>query len=349
MNEAAIPRVLPEISGAEADLANRLYGPSGRTRIEIGGKRFQVAFLPAFPAPFLPVLRLDLEIGERRAVLETETVPLPELLGYPEGGIDPRDIPPPVLRAYLEGVLGGLRERAARGLGLPIALAEAGPAEEGGPDPGSADQVLHLEVRAETPEAEGEAPVRARLHLAPEEYAALAGTRPEARPRDEDGAAWPVAVCFRVGSAALTVAECAGLEAGDIVLMAEDPMARGGIRLCAGDMGRPLWKATWHEGKITLEERCEEEIPMRDGEKQGGEAAGLDALEVRLSFELGGRTATLAELRGMSAGSVLEFPENPDARVAIRAGGKAIGTGSLIMIDGRAGVRVESLWEGTRP
>jgi type III secretion system YscQ/HrcQ family protein len=343
-----IPPAFPEISGAEADLANRLYGPSGRIRIAIGGKGYRVAFLPAFPAPFRPALRLALEIGERRAALEIETVPLPELLGYPEGGIDPRDIPPPVLRAYLEGVLGGLRERAALRLGRDIVLAGAGPAE-GASEPDSDGHVLHMEVEEDGPEAEAPAPVRARLHLAREEYADLAGALPEARPRDADGAGLPVAVCYRVGSAALTAAECAGLEAGDIVLAAADPMAQGGIRLCAGDKGRPLWKATWSEGKITLEEECEEDMPMGDEERRGGEAARLDALEVHLSFELGGRMSTLAELRGLSAGSVLEFPENPDARVSIRAGGKFIGTGSLIMVDGRAGVRVETLWEGARP
>jgi type III secretion protein Q len=74
----------------------------------------------------------------------------------------------------------------------------------------------------------------------------------------------------------------------------------------------------------------------------------LEALEVLLTFDLGGRMVTLGEIRGLAAGTVFELPENPDARVGIRVGGKPIGTGSLIMVDGRAGVRIESLWNGTK-
>jgi type III secretion system YscQ/HrcQ family protein len=343
-----IPPAFPEISGAEADLSNRLYGPSGRVRIEIGGKRFRAAFVPAFREPFRPALFAILEIGDRRGSLELETVPLPELLGYPEGGIDPGDIPPAVLRAYLEGLLGGLGERAGSRLGLRIGLAEAGPAKDR-PERDPADPILNLELEMDAPEGEAKPSLRARLQLAREEYAALAEALPRGMPRDGDGAKLHMAVRFRVGSADLTVAECSDLRAGDIVLLAEDPMARGGMRLCTGEKSRPLWKATWYEGRITLEEECGEDMPMGDGETQGSPAGGLDALEVRLTFDLGGRTATLAEIRGLAAGSVLELPENPDARLTIRAGGKAIGTGTLIMVDGRAGVRVESLWDGGRP
>lgn len=348
MTADRVPMAVPEISGAEAELANRLCALSGRIEAEIGGKRFRLAFPPAFEAPYRPALRVILGIGEGRAVLDLETVPLPELLGYPEGGLDPRDIPAPVLLAYLEGALGALRERAARRLGRDIVLAEAVPAG-GRAELDPADHVLHLEFHAAAPGGEAREPVRGRLHFAREESAALAAALPAAPPRGEDGAGPPVPIRFRVGCAALMAAECADLEAGDIVLLSEDPMARGGIRVCAGDPGRPLWKATWYEGKITIEEECEEDMPMGDAEPQGSGADRLEALEVRLTFDLGSRPASLAELRGLAPGSVLVLPENPDARVAIRAGGKAIGTGTLIMVDGRAGVRVDAIREGTGP
>jgi type III secretion protein Q len=193
--------------------------------------------------------------------------------------------------------------------------------------------------------------LRARLHLAGEDYAALVEALPAVRSGVEDWARLPLVMGFRVGSASLTAAECASLEIGDIILLAGDPMAKGGIRLCAGDRYRPLWKATWYAGQVMLDEECEEckeDRPMEDA-AQGGEPGKLDELEVQLTFDLGGRMATLGEVRGLSAGSILPLPENPDARVDIRASGKAIGTGSLIMIDGRAGVRVESLKDGGNP
>jgi type III secretion system YscQ/HrcQ family protein len=343
------PMAFPSVSRAEADLGNRLYGASGRVRIEIGGKRFRVAFVPAFRAPYRPALRAALAIGERPAVLDMETVPLPELLGYPEGGLDPRDIPPPVLRAYLDGVLGGLRERAGARLGRDIVLTEAGPWEEP-TEAEAAGPVLYLEVTPEAAALGGASePLRARLSLAQEDLMALAEALPQARPAGEERSELPVALHYRVGSACLKAAECAGLGLGDIILLDGDPIAKGGIRLCAGEEGRPLWKTTWHEGKITLEEECEEEMPLVNDEAQGSGSGRLDALEVKLTFDLGGRMAPLSEILALAAGSVLELPDNPDARVSIRAGGKAIGTGTLIMVDGRAGVRVESLREGAQP
>jgi type III secretion system YscQ/HrcQ family protein len=184
--------------------------------------------------------------------------------------------------------------------------------------------------------------------MAGEDYAALAEALPAVRSGAEDWARLPLVMGFRVGSASLTTAECASLEIGDIILLAGDPMAKGGIRLCAGDRYRPIWKATWYSGQVSLEEECKEDGTMEDAAR-GGEPGKLDELEVRLTFDLGGRSATLGEVRGLSAGSILPLPENPDARVDIRATGKAIGTGSLIMIDGRAGVRVESLKDGGNP
>lgn len=331
---------LPEVSGAEALLGNRVYGTSGKVRLDVEGKRYRVAFLPAFADAYRPALRLVFAAGDRRASLDLETLPLPELLGYPEG-LDPRGLPAEVLRAYLEGVLGDLLDRAGRLLGRPLGILEAGLADDGDWSAGT-DRTLHLVLEAE----EGHAPerLRARLHLANEEFSSLAEALPPVEPDPREWRALPLPVSFRVGAAALTVAECAELGLGDIILLADDPLAKGALRLCAGDKDRPLWTATWIDGKVSLEEEYTVEVANENAGAQGGAAGMLEALEVQLTFDLGSRTATLAEIRGLAAGAVLALPENPDARVGIRVGGKPIGSGSLIMLDGRAGVRVESLW-----
>jgi hypothetical protein len=43
-------------------------------------------------------------------------------------------------------------------------------------------------------------------------------------------------------------------------------------------------------------------------------------------------------------GTIVPLPDNPDGRVTIRVSGAEIGKGLLLMVDGRAAVRVESLW-----
>lgn len=350
MNETIARFAWPHITGEDAQLGNRLYGMSGRVALDVEGKRFRVSFLPAFRAPYAPSLRAVLGIEDRRAVLDLEQLPLPELLGFPGGGLDPRDLPAEVLRSYLEGVLGGVLDLAGRALGRPVSLVDAGLAAAAGdaPDGDAADadaRTVHLEFESEGPDAER---LRARLHLGPEEYAALAKALPQTAHAPEEWAGLPVPVRFRVGTAPLALGELEALGRGDIVLLAADPLAPGGMRMCAGDKDMPLWTATWSEGLVSIDKECEVEIEEKGG-SQGGDPDKLEALEVLLTFDLGGRMATLGEIRGLAAGTIFELPENPDARVGIRVGGKQIGTGSLIMVDGRAGVRVDSLWNGKQP
>ena len=349
MRDAYPALAMPEISGADALLGNKLYAKSGRVRVTVEGKTFRVAFLPAFPYPYRPSVMIQFAIEDRRAALDSESLPLPELLGYPEGGLQARDLPPEILRSYLEGVLGDFLDRTGRLLGKPIGLVDAGLAEPEAEDPIAA-RTLCLELTEEDASDGsrlGSEHLRVRLHLAEEDFAALVAALPEAGPAREEWADLPVAIRFRVGEAALTLADCGALGMGDIILLADDPLARGGMRLSAGDKDRPLWTATWNDGTISIEEGCNVDIEEKIG-SQGAGPENLEALEVLLTFDLGGRMVTLAELRGLAAGSVFPLPENPDARVGIRAGGKAIGTGSLIMVDGRAGVRVDSLWNGTQ-
>lgn len=348
MNETITRFAWPQITGEDAQLGNRLYGTSGRVSLELEGKRFRVVFLPVFHAPYSPALRVVMGIDNRRVVLDLERLPLPELLGYPGGGLDPRDLPAEVLRSYLEGLLGGLLDGAARLLGRPVSLVDAGCAE-GSEALWDVDAyVLHLELDEEAEAGsvvrEG---LRARLHLGREDYAALAKALPQAAHGPEEWSGLPMPIRFRVGSAPLTLAECGDLGRGDIVLLATDPLQPGGMRLCAGDKDMPLWTATWNDGVISIDKECEVEIEDKGG-SQGGDPDKLEALEVLLTFDLGGRMVTLGEIRGLAAGTVFALPENPDARVGIRVGGKPIGTGSLIMVDGRAGVRIESLWNGTQ-
>lgn len=348
MNETVTRFAWPQITGEDAQLGNRLYGMSGRVSLDVEGKRFKVAFLPAFRSPYSPALRAVLGIDDRRAVLDIGQLPLPELLGYPGGGLDPADLPAEVLRSYLEGLLGGLLDGAGRMLGRPVSLVDAGRAGETDAAEDIDARIVYLELEEEAPAGTaGRERLRARLHLGPEEYAALAKALPQAAHGAEEWSGLPMPIRIRVGSAPLTLAECGELGRGDIVLLASDPLQPGGMRLCAGDKDRALWTATWNDGVVTIDKECEVEIEEKGG-SQGGDPDKLEALEVLLTFDLGGRMATLGEIRGLAAGTVFALPENPDARVGIRVGGKPIGTGSLIMVDGRAGVRIESLWNGTQ-
>lgn len=74
------------------------------------------------------------------------------------------------------------------------------------------------------------------------------------------------------------------------------------------------------------------------------EAASFDAIPVRLSFDLGDITLTLAELRALQPGQAIRLGHPVAGAVRIRANGALIGEGELIEIDGHLGVCVRQLF-----
>ncbi|NDF63326.1 MAG: hypothetical protein EB136_10540 [Synechococcaceae bacterium WBB_3_034] len=76
----------------------------------------------------------------------------------------------------------------------------------------------------------------------------------------------------------------------------------------------------------------------------GGETpVSIDQIPIRLSFDLGTKTITLAELQSLQPGSVLSVDRPATEYLTIRANGAAIGSGQLVEIDGRLGVSVSGI------
>ncbi|MBV4507915.1 type III secretion system cytoplasmic ring protein SctQ [Pseudomonas sp. BW13M1] len=74
----------------------------------------------------------------------------------------------------------------------------------------------------------------------------------------------------------------------------------------------------------------------------------LDALEqlpIPVSFEVGRQTLDLHTLSTLQPGALIELHSPLDAQVRILANQRCVGTGLLVQIDGRLGVRVDRLLE----
>jgi type III secretion protein Q len=76
------------------------------------------------------------------------------------------------------------------------------------------------------------------------------------------------------------------------------------------------------------------------------EAASFDAIPVRLSFDLGEISLTLAELRALQPGQAIRLGHPVTGAVRIRANGALIGAGELVEIDGHLGISVGQLFAG---
>lgn len=79
---------------------------------------------------------------------------------------------------------------------------------------------------------------------------------------------------------------------------------------------------------------------MPPPEDPTAEAAGFDAIPVRLSFDLGEISLTLAELRALQPGQPIRLEHPLASAVRIRANGALIGEGELVEIDGHLGVSI---------
>lgn len=77
------------------------------------------------------------------------------------------------------------------------------------------------------------------------------------------------------------------------------------------------------------------------------EETPIDSIPVRLTFDLGEREVSIAELRAMTTGYVFEMGRDLRRAVTIRANGSAIGEGELVDIEGQTGVSVLRLFNQT--
>jgi type III secretion system YscQ/HrcQ family protein len=82
---------------------------------------------------------------------------------------------------------------------------------------------------------------------------------------------------------------------------------------------------------------------MTDEEQQSN-VDQINKVPVQLTFDLGHKTMSFNELKQLRPGYVMDLPGNLPEVVKIRAQNKQIGTGELVEIDGRIGIRILSLF-----
>jgi len=122
-------------------------------------------------------------------------------------------------------------------------------------------------------------------------------------------------------------------EPGD-VLWPPDSVEAGALRTLT--VGRALrFAARQGEGILRVEGRTMTAVPAPD--------APLDAVEVDLTAEVGRLTVTLAQLRRLGEGQVVEFSTPVETPVSLTVGGLRVAQGELVDAGGRVGVRVTAL------
>jgi type III secretion system YscQ/HrcQ family protein len=279
-----------------------------------------------------------------------------ETLLAPPDGLNPEDIPTELHPALLAMVLEPLLEQASRALGHTFRLASSQARAELENSP-QEHFILPFTLTDSTGRPAGAGHAHIPLSAAAlSALADLAKLFPRRRTAD----------CFALQ---LSLSLCAGRESfplkilrqaapGDVLLLSSP--AKPALTLEAN--GRPLWKASLADGKITIlgalnlnpEETAMNATPETAGNHaSGAKASGLsqadiDSLEITLALELDERRMSLGELAALASGQILDTTASMDTPVTIKAGGKAIGKGRLVEVGDRLGVLIASLDLGTQ-
>jgi type III secretion protein Q len=272
-------------------------------------------------------------------------------------------LPPAALTAWINArvpdLAPGELPPALRAAALETLLAEAiaalGPMSSGGPPrviaEANAARLSHAWTLAVRAHATGDT-VLAVLETDDLGLMLLAGLinqAPAPANRDIDIDSIPVRLRAEVGAAVLPAAALRALVSGDVVLLDEYLVSSQGELWLGVPSGQGVrvraeqssylvtqsWTTLMTQNLTTAEHAPD------------GEPLDPDAIPVRLTFDLGERSMTLAEVSKLQSGVIFDL-QRPlaDGAVMIRANGALIGSGALVEVDGRTGVCIGTLGKG---
>ncbi len=336
---------LPRVSAATARGLSHAYGANAAVPIALGNEAYAVRWrVDAEPASDAHAYRFV--VGPATGTLWLDPLAETEWLG---DAADPAV--PAVIRAALLADLGA--PLAATLQAATRQRVELLPPAEPAPAWAASPAALRFELRR----ADGAWRCHgALLFDAPDALAVFFASAPAAPP---DAAALyanlPVPLVFEIGRTALTAAELADVVAGDIIAI-EHWRAHEQDLLCVAYVrAAPAWEITGRPAGNRLTVQRIREMPLEPPRTDSASAAApdappadaprsLDGLAVDLRFELPPTSMPLGELGTLQPGAVIELPHGINQSVIhLVANGMLIGTGQLIAVGQKLGVRVVTL------
>ncbi|WP_373376891.1 type III secretion system cytoplasmic ring protein SctQ [Cupriavidus nantongensis] len=345
---------LPHMEPDTARLSGWLACRAAAVPVRAGGQDWQLRFVPADPEiAARPGAGYAFTCGSSHGVLRWDVASERLLLGVPGAA----EALPALLRHAL---MADALAEAVAALGHAVPDAFSWQPDGGRAQALAAAHAFGFELRRDAPPAR----LRGTLQLdQPERLSALPARAAMPAP------AWmermPVPIAVRIGTTRLALGETHGIEPGDIVGI-DDWHSQGSALVVRCTTGRhgPGWTALAEGRRLLVQAgadstdvsngaHMEEQDPARQAQPiphpDGAQPplSRLDQLEVTLRFEVGDVAVPLAELRAVAPGYVFELPQPlKQSEVRIVANGNRIGTGTLIAVGNRLGVRITTFAGG---
>jgi type III secretion protein Q len=327
---------LPRHRRDELRALNRIFCRREAVLLELGGERLAlrpVAELPLIEEP----LELELELDGRLVSLALDRAIGDRLVASVLDGLEQEQLDPALLAMLLELGLAPLIERLEALTGRRVRIHRLG--SGAGPERHS---TLGFALEPEG----GGVPFHARLQLSPESLEVVATALERSPLAAHPADTLPMQLVCRVGSSVLTRGEILASRPGDFVLLAHTAIDRGEVQLMLGP--GTAYRARLDHETITIlggpSRAMSDDAATEDGRVEVEEAPDLDSVPVTLTFELGRLAVPLGELRTLGEGYTFDLGRDLRSPVDIVAGGKKIGSGELVQIDERVGVRITRLF-----
>ncbi|HIO92664.1 MAG TPA: hypothetical protein EYG68_07445 [Leucothrix mucor] len=145
-------------------------------------------------------------------------------------------------------------------------------------------------------------------------------------------------VWLEVGSMTLAVAELEEIEAADVILIDTVENIRN-QKVCLRLISGERFKANIDNKILTIESGIK-----RMSNDNENDVAKVGDLPVKLTFDIGDMELPFHEVESLTAGYIINLQESFSEVVKIRSQNRVIGTGELVDINGKVGVRVISLF-----
>lgn len=333
--------LLPRLNPVLAKTLNRLYAGGSIFEFQLGAAVWQVSWDPD-PAPLAMPRRYHFLLGDAPGHLVLDPLGERMLLGEKAADVVPPDLRNLLLADALEAVF-PLIERHT-GQPFEFVTSEDQSVLAAAPQ----DAYAYLLLREQT----SQTAYRCAIQFDDARHFDL--LCPQTRPQPpHTGGDWswiPVPLGFRLGATTLKLAELVQIAPGDIVRIDTWRSAGKGIALTASLPGTARYAIAAHavDTRIIVDRLEEKTLATSKTEDSTAERIhpdglldDIEALEVALSFELGTHSVTLGELRSLRPGHAIELAQ-PLQRSEIRilANGRSVGTGYLIALGDKLGIRV---------
>lgn len=356
------PLALPRLSPIQAQLRNALLQHRPRLDIATPEGALSLGLVPASdgidPAQAASATtdsaqNLMLAVGSAPMWLSLDAAPLERIAGVWSDAPAAEGLPPALQRALTTARFAPVLEALEASLGLDVRIIWSDAAA-------ATEDLMSIGL---VPLEPSSAPRCGTLSCDSQLARTLidAVKRTASKPHIGDWGRLCVDLTLELGRAPFASAELAGLAPGDIVLLPSDaPIAAQQLVLRHGS--RSLASARLDHNSITILRLAETSMTDDDkgdaldqepdlGAKPPVDGTSLNPgdLEIRLDFDLGHLSLTLAELQRLQPGVVLELDTAAGRPVRIRAGRQFLGYGQLVQIEDRLGVIIRQLQVGDEP